>query len=243
MTNVLSYAVNTYFNRIGLILLFSISFVIALIIPIFASLPTYSDIGAIFVRTASIFVNLSALSSAIIIAATIFSLLFLSFAIVAMNIIVKHSRTQVKIRKEVTRGIERYTGRVFAVLFLYSLILIVANLLSYSYGASGLVTALVGLIFAPLFFYAPSSIVIDESGIRHAMRASLSFFAKRFDYFLLWLVIAIAVITVFDLIFITASGTEISRYAMLVFDSVFILPFLVVLQSQMYMKRFALLKR
>jgi hypothetical protein len=35
----------------------------------------------------------------------------------------------------------------------------------------------------------------------------------------------------------------ISRYAMLIFSSLFILPFLVLLQSEFYMSRFKLLKR
>ena len=243
MTNVLSYAAETYFGKIGLLLLFSISFVIALLIPIFVSLPAYTAIGGIFVRSSSIFVSLSPASAALIIASTLFSLLFLSFAIVAINVIVKHSRTRTRIRHEVMDGLENYTGRVFVVLLFYTAIVMVANLLTYSSGASGIATAVAGLIFIPLFFYAPSSIVIDESGIWHSMKASAMFFFKRFDYFLLWLALSFVIISVFDLIFIMASGTLVSRYAMLVFDSLFILPFLVVLQSQMYMKRFALLKR
>ncbi len=243
MTNVLAYTVDTYFKRLGLLLLFSIAFFIAVIIPVFASLPTYSDIGGIFIRTSSVFVNLTAFNSAIIVASTLFSLLFLSFAIVAINIIVKHSRTKTRIRREFIEGIERYTARVFVVLLFYTAIVIVANLLAYSSGAAGIVTAVVGLVFAPFFFYAPSSIVIDERGVIHAMRASLSFFIKRFDYFLLWVAIALVLVTFFDLLFITVGGTLVSRYAMLVFDSFFILPFLIMLQSECYMKRFALLKR
>ncbi len=243
MTSVLEYAIETYFGRIGLILLFSISFVIALAIPIFASLPTYSDIGAIFVRTGSVFANLNAINTAIIIAATLFSLLFLSFAIVAINVIVKHKRTQVRIRHEVLDGIEKYTGRVFMILLLFTFILSVVNLLTYSTGYSGLATAIAGIVFIPLFFYAPSSIVIDERGMIRAMRASAAYLFKRLDYFLMWLALAIVIISFFDFIFIIVSGTLISRYAMLVFDSLFVLPFLIVLQSQMYMKRFALLKR
>ena len=114
---------------------------------------------------------------------------------------------------------------------------------SFSIGHSGLFTYAAALILAPFFFYAPSSIVIDEKPVGRAMMASLRFIIKRFDYFLLWLAIAIVLITLFDFIFIAATGTLLSRYIMVVFNSLFILPFLVVLQSEMYMKRFALLKR
>ena len=243
MVNVLSYSFDFYAKHLRLILLFSISFLIAFIIPGLAPLPAYNDAGAIFVRTASIFVNLNIISASIIVAAVFFSLLFLSFAIVAINILVKYGRIHTKIRKEIMDGLERYTGSTFAVLVAYSVILYLINIASFPTGYSGLFTYAAALILAPFFFYAPSSIVIDEKPIGRAMMASLRFVVKRFDYFLLWLAIAIVLITLFDFVFIAATGTLLSRYTMVVFNSLFILPFLVVLQSEMYMKRFALLKR
>ena len=90
MVNVLSYSFDFYAKHLRLIMLFSISFLIAFVIPGLAPLPTYNDAGAIFIRTASIFVNLNAISASIIVASVFFSLLFLSFAIVAINILVKY---------------------------------------------------------------------------------------------------------------------------------------------------------
>ncbi|MGC8537381.1 MAG: hypothetical protein ACP5MZ_00125 [Candidatus Micrarchaeia archaeon] len=243
MVNVLSYSFDFYAKHLRLILLFSISFLIAFAIPGLAPLPTYNDAGAIFIRTASIFVNLNIISASVIVASVFFSLLFLSFAIVAINILVKYGRIHTKIRKEIMDGLERYTGGAFAVLITYAIILYLVNIATFSTGHSGLFTYAVALILAPFFFYAPSSIVIDEKPIGRAMASSIKFVIKRFDYFLLWLAIAIVLITLFDFIFIAITGTLLSRYIMVIFNSLFILPFLVVLQSEMYMKRFALLKR
>jgi hypothetical protein len=102
-------------------------------------------------------------------------------------------------------------------------------------------------VLAPFFFYAPASIVIDDSKILRAMKKSAVFFIKRFDYFLLWLVIGIALLSLVDELFTLiggqgALGVEFSGIALLVFNSLFIIPFLVVLQSEFYMKRFPLLK-
>ncbi len=212
-------------------------------IPAFAAFPTYNDAGGIFLRTASIFSNMSLLSSAVIIVALFFSLLFLSFAIVAINVVVKHSRVQRKITREVIQGLEKYTSKVFIVLLLLSAVIVLADMLSFGTGYSGIITSLAILAITPFVFYAPASIVIDENRILRSLKASVSFFFRRFDYFLLWLFLAIVLITFFDFVFIAASGTVYSRYALLVFNSLFILPFLVVLQSEMYMKRFRLLKR
>lgn len=243
MTNVISYSVSAYIKHLKLLLLFSLSFIIAFLIPLFASLPAYNDMGAIFLRTASLFLNLNMLNASIIAIGVFFSLLFLSFALVAINIMVKHSRAHLKIREEVLRGLERYTSKVFLVLLIFTAIVLLVNVLSYGSGFSGILTYVVALALTPFLFYAPSSIVIDDYSIGNAIKASLRFFTKRFDYFLVWLGIAIVLITFFDFVFIVTTGTMLSRYVMLVFNSLFILPFLAVLQSEMYVKRFPLLKR
>jgi hypothetical protein len=243
MTNVLSYSFSAYVKHLKLLLLFSLSFIIAFLIPIFASLPTYNDAGAIFLRTASLFLNLNMLNASIIAIAIFFSLLFLSFSIVAINIVVKHSRTHLKIKEEVIRGLEKYTSKVFVILLIFTAVVLFVNVLFSDYGVSGIATYVVALALTPFLFYAPSSIVIDDYSIVRSIKASLKFFTKRFDYFLLWLAIAIVVITFFDFLFIVTTGTMLSRYVMLIFNSLFILPFLVVLQSEMYLKRFPLLKR
>ncbi|MGA2800737.1 MAG: hypothetical protein ABSE71_05440 [Candidatus Micrarchaeaceae archaeon] len=243
MRTVFGHAIETYFSNIYLILLCSIPFIIAFLIPAFASFPTFNDAGSVLLRTSSIFLNLNLFTTAIIVIAVLFSLLFLSFAIVAINIVVKHSRTQTKIKSEVIRGLERYTGRVFTILLIATVVIALANILSYNSGYSGIITAIVALLITPFLFYAPASVVIDEAKLFRAIRAGTKFFTKRFDYFVAWIIIAIVLVTLFDFIFILGTGTMISRYAMLIFSSLFILPFLVLLQSEFYMSRFKLLKR
>lgn len=242
MWNVLDQTIKTYFANISLILFSSITFIIAFLIPIFAPFPTFNDAGSVLLRTASIYLNLNPFNTAIIVVATLFSLLFLSFAMVAVNIVVKHSRTQTKVRADVIEAIEKYTGRVFVILLLATIIIWVTNVLSFSTGYSGIITAIVALILTPFIFYAPASIVIDDNKVVRSIRASLKYFFHRFDYFLAWLVIAILLITVFDFLFIIVVGTQLSRYAMLIFSSLFILPFLALMQGELYMSRFKLLK-
>ncbi|MGC8694559.1 MAG: hypothetical protein ACP5RI_02990, partial [Candidatus Micrarchaeia archaeon] len=106
MANILQYTIETYKENISLISLFSISFIIAFAILVFASLPTYSDAGGIFLRIQSLYMDMNAFNASIIIISTLLSLLFLSFAIVAINIVVKHKRTATRITKEVIEGLE-----------------------------------------------------------------------------------------------------------------------------------------
>ncbi len=243
MSNILLYSVGTYMKNIKLILLFSLAFVLAFLIPIFAAFPTYNDMGAILLRTSSVFLNMTVLSTAVIVVAVFFSLLFLSFAIVAINVMCKHSRTHTRIRREVMEGLETYTSKVFMLLMLETLILLLVSVLFYGTSYSASAAAVAGLALTPLFFYAPSSVVIDDSRVLHSLRSSFRFFMRRPDYFAIWAVVAVVLLSAFDFIFILVGGTLVSRYAMLIFSSLFILPFLVVLQGEFYINRFKMLKR
>ncbi len=243
MQKLLKYSFQTYTTHLPLILLFSLSFIIALLIPVFAAFPTYNDLGGIFLRSTSLFTNLNLFTTAVIVFSTLFSLLFLSFAIVAINIIVKHSRTQTRINREVMAGLEKYTARVFTALLIFTVIVIAIDAMNYLLGISPTLSSIVGLIVTPFFFYAPAAIVIDELSIKRAMEASLRFFFGRLDYTLTWIVVAFVLVTLFDFIFIGVSGTMLSRYLLLAFNALFIMPYLIVLQSQAYMGRFSLLKR
>jgi hypothetical protein len=243
MKNTLQYSANVYINHLPMILVFSLSFIIAFLIPIFASFPTYNDIGGIFLRLSSIFLNLTPFTTSVIVFSTLLSLLFLSFAIVAINVIVKHSRTHTKIGKEVREGLEKYTARVFIVLLLYTAIVAFFELLCFVYGITQLISAVISIVIIPFFFYAPASIVIDENGLLRSMKQSLSFFFKRFDNVVVWFVTAFVLLSIFDVLFIAIGGDVLSRYLILGFNAIFIMPFLVVLQSQSYIERFGLLKR
>ncbi len=243
MANVLHNAFETYSRHLELIAFSAISLVIAFLIPVLSSFPTYLDLGSEFVRTASIFLNLTAVNIIIIIVSTMFSILFLSFAIVMINITIKYRKTRVKIGSEVIRALEKYTGNVFLILFLFTFILMAISAISYyaAGGVAGIVTAIAALLLTPFFFYAPSSIVIDEKKVKHAISSSLSFTSKRFGYLLLWLAVGIVLLTVSDLLFIPL-GSQLSGYVTLIVDSVLILPFLLILQGEMYINRYDMLK-
>ncbi len=243
MPNVLYDSFATYKKNIKLILFFSVSFIIAMLIPVFVAFPTYADLGAIFIRTGSIYLNLNFIDTAIIVVATLFSLIFLSFAIVAINTIVKHSRTNTRIRKEVIESLEKHTTDVFVILASFTALLALVNFATYYTGYSGVATAIAAIILVPFMFYAPSSIIIDEKRPMRAIAASARFIKNKFGYFMLWLIVSFVLLSVVDAIPIAAGGTAVSEYAALVIDSLFVLPFLVVLQSETYIRRFAMLKR
>ena len=242
MPSLLEDSWETYAKNIRLVLLFSIPFIIAFVIPLLAPLPTYISSGGIFLRSASIFLNLNPVGLAVIIISAFISLLFLSFAFVAISLIVKAERTFTRQPASVLREIEKYTGRVFIVLLVYAFILTLVNILGYFLGLQEFLTPIVGFFLFMAIFYAPTAIVIDNKGVGSALNRSLELVASKPQYFLMWVAILVLVVGVVDFVLIHATGTLISSYLMLIVNSVFILPYFVIFQAEAYMKRFAMLR-
>jgi hypothetical protein len=241
MGNVFADSLETYREHAGLVLLFSIPFVIAALIPVFASVPTYVSSGAIFLRSASVFLNLNMVEVGVIIVAMFLSLLFLSFAAVAITLIVKTKRTHTGISGSVVRDLEKYTGRVFAVLLIYSAVLAVVEILSFPLGLQGILTPLVGFfLFVPVF-YAPAAVVLENKNVFSAMKQSAHLVVKEPQYFILWTVAIALVITALEFVTIPLTGTY-SDYVVLAINSLLLLPYFVICLAESYMRRFSLLK-
>ncbi|MDE1860434.1 MAG: hypothetical protein KGH72_01825 [Candidatus Micrarchaeota archaeon] len=243
MSNILAESYETYRENLKLIVLFSISFVIAFAIPLLAPLPTYISAGAIFLRNASIFSNgnVSAIALVVITLSTIFSMLFLSFAFVAISLIVKARKTHVNISNRAFNDIEKYVGKVFIIFAPAMFIVLMVNLLGYISGGSAFLTPVIEFIIFTLIFYAPAAIVIDNKSIVRSIKESIRLVVGQPKYFVLWLVLAFVIISLADLVIIFATGTFWSRYIMLVVNSLFITPYFVILAVESYTRRFKLL--
>ncbi|HVA83250.1 MAG TPA: hypothetical protein VNF06_03740 [Candidatus Aquilonibacter sp.] len=242
MAGIINDTLETYVGNLKLVLLFSIPFIIAFLIPVLAPLPTYITSGGIFLRSASIFINLNILSIAIIIIPVFVSLLFLSFALVAISLIVKSTRTHVRTGKSALQGIEKYTASVFLLLVVFQGLLIIVNVVGYFLGISALLTAVVGFLMFMLIFYAPSAMVIDNKKMVRAIKDSAKLVTREPAYFLFGIFLLLVSISIVDAFAIGLSGTLLSRYLVLLVSSLIILPFFVIYQAEAYMKRFPIIK-
>ena len=242
MAGVLNDSLETYAANLKLILLFSIPFIIAFLIPLFAPLPTFISAGGIFLRTASIFINLNVVSLIAIVIPIFVSLLFLSFAFVAISLIVKANRTHVRTAKSVLKGIEKYTAKVFLVWLVFEFILIIVNIIGYFLNIQAALTAIVGFVIFMLIFYAPSAIVVDNKRIARAIKDSARLVLHEPQYFLMWIFLLLIVLSVIDAFAIGITGTLASRYIVLIISSIFVLPYFVIFQAEAYMKRFSIIR-
>lgn len=241
--DLLSYSIEGYLKNIKLIIFFSLPFLLAFLIPVFSPTPTYIALGGIFLRSGSMFIDLTYQDIALIILSLLSSLFLISFAIVAINLLIKSQRTLTNIRTEIIEGIEKYTLIVFWLYTTAFILSLIATLVSYEYNLQELVGPVFSFLLHLMLFYAPAAIVIDELKPINAMKMSLYMIKKRFKYFLMFILIGLVLLSISDFVMISLKNySPLFRYIVLVVNSLFVLPFLIILQTQIYLTKYTILK-
>ncbi|MEM4348342.1 MAG: hypothetical protein QXN37_02120 [Candidatus Anstonellaceae archaeon] len=238
--NILSYSLKAYLENIKLISLFSIPALIAFLIPILVNTPVFIALGGSFLRTGSI-PDMSAYEIAFVIFALLASLYLISFAIVNINIVIKSQRTKTSIKNEVLKGITGHTLNVFLLFLLGSIMLLIIQLLTFEIGAQSWLSPMLSLVVWMPLFYAPAALVIDELRPFRAAEKSFNMIFSKFHYFLLWNIIGITLLSLVNVIFLSMLPHKLGSLVVLVINSLVVMPFLVVLQTQMYLSKYTIL--
>ena len=239
--NILSYAFKAYRENIRLISFFSIPALVALLIPLLVNTPVFAALGGTFLRTGSI-PDMTATQLGIVIAVVLASLYLVSFAIVNINLVIKSQRSGTSIKNEVIKkGITGYTFNVFLLFLLGTVALLIVQLVTFETGAQGWLAPLLSLIVWLPVFYAPAALVIDEMRPFRAAEKSFRMVFSKFPYFLLWMGIAFVLLSALDLVFLSALPHKIGSLAVLVLNSMVLMPFLIVLQTEIYLSKYTIL--
>ncbi|HIH30050.1 TPA: hypothetical protein HA243_01505 [Candidatus Micrarchaeota archaeon] len=244
--NILSHSFAAYSRNIRMISFFSIPAFIGLLIPLLVNTPVFSALGATFLRTGSI-PDLSAADFGVILLSLLASLYLVSFAIVNINIVIKAQRTGTSVKNEVVKGITGYTLNVFILFLLGTIALLIIQLLTLELGAQNLLAPILSLLVWLPLFYAPAGLVIDELRPWRAAEKSFKMVFSKFNYFALWLAISFVLLSLLDLIFLNlgavfpVSTHKIGSLFVLLINSLVLMPFLVVLQTEIYISKYSIL--
>ncbi|MFH1448725.1 MAG: hypothetical protein ABIG39_07725 [Candidatus Micrarchaeota archaeon] len=224
------------------IVFFSVPFLLAFTIPLLTPLPSYIAMGGTFLRTGSI-PNMSGFELGIVILASLLSIFFISFALVSINILIKHKRTFTQIPKEVIDGIENYTLSLFWILVTSEILYFVVYLIAYEYSVQNVAGPLFTFIVSLGLFYAPAAIVIDDMRPFRAVQASFRHIYRKPMLFFIWMLIAFIALMSLDILSVVLKDSlPFGRYLFLVVNSVILLPFLIVFQTQIYLTKYTILK-
>lgn len=238
--NILTYSFQAYTKNVKLISFFSIPALIALLIPLLVNTPVFAAMGGTFLRTGSI-PDMTASDLGVIIIVLIACLYLISFAIVNINLVIKSQRTGTSIKNEVIKGITGYTLNVFLLFLLGTLGLLIIQLLTFELGAQAWLSPILSLVVWLPLFYAPAALVIDDMRPFRAAQKSFSMVFSKLPYFLLWLGIAFVLLSLLDLVFLNVLAHKTGSLVVLLVNSLVLMPFLVVLQTQIYMSKYTIL--
>ncbi len=242
MFETFGHSLQVYFKYLTMILFFSIPFVIALLLPYLSPAPVFSALGGYFLRSGSL-PELQLADSLIIIVISLLSLAFLSLALVAINLVVKSSRTRTKVSAEALKSLGKYTAVVLAIFVAVKVVETLILLYVIGSGVSELPVFIFSFLSTLGLFYVAPAVVLEEKKPAPAFIASYKNILIKPLHFILWLVVAFLLVYVVSSIsFALFTETALRQGFIVLVNSLFVLPFLVILQAQMYIAKYTLIK-
>ncbi len=244
---IFAHTSDAYGRNGKLVLFFSVPFLIA--VPLLLLLPNFATMGGIFLRFGSLPSNINAAELAFIAAVFLVSLLLASFAISAINIVIRSQRTLNHMTHYEVQRIELATFRLFAVLLAATIVILAVNLLLLDVQVSvggktvpvqPLLGSLLAFIVSGAILFAPQAIAVDDIGPYGAVSKSISFMTHHLKTFVLFLALGSILLLLNDALFLTLLPAS-SRIASLLVNAFLIVPFLEVVKTQVYLSKYTLI--
>lgn len=209
----------------------------------------FSQLETAFVSSGSAFAeyNLLAAHPLQLLLLTVLSALFLLFYSVLTTLVVfavKRNLSKVKLGRYLSEGIQKFALKYAAFLFMFTAVVCCAASIALPLAAPSYAVAVAVFLISLPFIFLPQALVVEESSLRSSITACFEFTAKNARPLAYVVVLGFAFALflpalefVFDCLF--AAG----RFVALLFAMVFAVPFLEVFKTQLYMRKFNLVKR
>ena len=242
MFDLLNNTVKTYKRQLGLLIFFSIPFLVSLLIPLFSPAPTYVALGGYFLRSGSL-PNITPTEWVVVAVAVVVSLYLLSLALVAINLIVKATRTKTRVGTEALKNLGKYSLTVFALFFAVKIVETLVLYAAIQNGATEFIVYIFGFITSLGLFYVAPAVVLEEKKPIPAFATSYAHIVRKPLHFVAWLVLAfvvLAIVTVATYAVVDAPMTR--QLVIALISSLVIMPFLLILQAQMYLTKYTILQ-
>ncbi len=212
-------------------------------VPVFALFQNlYISSGSIFIDYDLFLANpLAFLAEAGLIA---LFLLFYSLFVSIIIFSVRKNLSRLKLHFYLQEMIQRFTLRIFVFYLLYCLLLFLLSTALFAASIPILLSAIPLLVISFLLMFVPQAVVVEEEGLRHALSTNFEFLSKHPTAFLKVAVIGAVMLALLQLLeFAVAQVTLLAPYISLFLCLVFVLPFLEIMKTYLYMMRFDLIKK
>lgn len=235
----LKYAADFYLRRLGIIFIFSIPFILAILLLAVVAAPTYLALGAVFLRTGSL-PELSVVDVLVTAVGYAIAVYLISATIANINIVIRSKRTLTVIRQEVVSAMGTYSLKIFYLYTLMLLLLFAAQVITYENPLQSWLFPLFAFVISFLLFFVPPAIVIDHLDTSTALMRSAQMAVRNPHFVLVWGLLGLFSLSILELVAQFFLTSPFSGYFVLLVNSLIILPFLTVLQTQMYMEKYPL---
>ncbi len=239
LSRVFRNALKFYLERVKLIVLFSVPFLVSILLLSIVAAPTYTALGAVFLRTGSV-PELSIVDVLLTVLAYVVSVFIIADSIVNINLITLSKRTLRDVSTEIVKAMGSYAFRIFYVYTIVLLLFLLAQLLLYDSAYRSLLYPAFVIIVSFFTFFVPPAVVVDHSDTSKALSRSVSMALRKPLFIILWSVFGFVVFALAKLLATVLFSSPFSSYFVILVNSLFILPFLIILQTQMYMEKYPL---
>jgi hypothetical protein len=133
-----------------------------------------------------------------------------------------------------------YATRIFYISTMMLLLMFIAQLLLYENPLQPWLYPVFLFVLSGLLLFVPPAVVIDNSDTPTAIKRSAQMAIRNPHFVLLWVFVSLLGMSAVKLIADTVFSSPFSGYFVLLVNSLVVLPFLTVLQTQMYMEKYPL---
>ncbi len=239
MFRVFKHALDFYLNKVWVITIFAIPFLLSALLLMLVAPPTYLSLGQLYLRTGSL-PDISLLELLLTIVVYAVALFISVDAAVNIGVVVKSKRTFTHITTEIVLAAKKYASRLFFIYTFALLILLSTQLLTYDHPLKEIFVALVSIALASTLFFTMPAIIIDDLDIISAIKRSIKMLQKFWDFIVIWAVSYFLLILMIESLLFFIIPTPYSPLLVFLLNGLIIVPFFLVLQMQMYMEKYPL---
>ncbi len=238
LLNLFSYSLRFYLDKLSILVIFSIPMLLAFMILLLVPAPTFITLGFASLRTGSL-PDLGLAEVLLTAAAYLISLFLISDTLANINLVIKSRRTFTLNPSEIWAALSTYAVRILYVYTFIMLLFTFIHLLTFEQPIQALIYPAAVFVLSYLFFFVTPAIVIDNAHVLNAFAYSASMALKKPILFLVWVLTGTIMLSAVRLILGIALPSFASPLSLII-NAVFILPFLIILQTNMYLEKYPL---
>lgn len=219
---------------VGIIVLVT-SFILILLLPDYI----FPSSFGVFLRISKL-TEIDLIQATLIISSFFISMFFYSLAFVLLTLATKEARTNEIPRAAFIKNIKLALPEVYLFFIIWFLLQFSLSVFGYILSINIITLSIIIFFLSYIILLIPYAIIIEELPFEKAVKKVYMFKKELVIYPIIYAIIALIANAIFIFIFSLAFNLEITRWLMLIVNTIFLLPFLIILGANLYFNKFTL---